>query len=111
MLGTLGTDARSARTGCHIPAASEDTRPTVNVYNKTHGKITIFSWVNPPKLMGKSSFFMGQIHYFYGKSPFFMGQFTISMVIFHSYVSHYQRVNLWENPPLKQWVNPLFLWG
>ena len=28
----------------------------------------------------------------YGKSPFFMGKLTISMVIFNSYVSHYQRV-------------------
>ena len=29
----------------------------------------------------------------YGKSPFFMGKSTISMVIFNSYVSHYQRVH------------------
>jgi len=28
----------------------------------------------------------------YGKSPFFMGKSTISMAIFNSYVSHYQRV-------------------
>ena len=28
----------------------------------------------------------------YGKSPFLMGKLTISMVIFNSYVSHYQRV-------------------
>ena len=30
----------------------------------------------------------------YGKSPFCMGKFTISMVIFNSYVSHNQRVTL-----------------
>ena len=30
--------------------------------------------------------------YSYGKSPFLMGKSTISMVIFNSYVSHYQRV-------------------
>ena len=29
----------------------------------------------------------------YGKSPFLMGKSTISMVIFNSYVSHYQRVD------------------
>ena len=29
----------------------------------------------------------------YGKSPLFMEKLTISMVIFHSYVSHYQRVS------------------
>ena len=28
----------------------------------------------------------------YGKSPFFMGKSTISMAMFNSYVSHYQRV-------------------
>jgi hypothetical protein len=28
----------------------------------------------------------------YGKSPFLMGKSTISMAIFNSYVSHYQRV-------------------
>ena len=28
----------------------------------------------------------------YGTSPFFMGKSTISMAIFNSYVSHYQRV-------------------
>jgi len=29
----------------------------------------------------------------YGQSPFFRGKFTISMVIFHSYVTNYQRVS------------------
>jgi len=29
----------------------------------------------------------------YGKSPFLMGKSTISMAIFNSYVSHYQRVS------------------
>jgi len=28
----------------------------------------------------------------YGKSPFLMGKSAISMAIFNSYVSHYQRV-------------------
>ena len=28
----------------------------------------------------------------------FMGKFTISMVIFHSYVSHYQRLNPVKSP-------------
>jgi hypothetical protein len=28
----------------------------------------------------------------YGKLPFLMGKSTISMVMFNSYVSHYQRV-------------------
>ena len=28
----------------------------------------------------------------YGKSPFFMGKLTISMAIFNSYVTNYQRV-------------------
>ena len=51
--------------------------------------------------MERSTIFHGKIHYFYGKihhfswenslflwkdPPFFMGKFTISMVIFHSYV-------------------------
>ena len=30
----------------------------------------------------------------YAKSPFFMGKSSISMAIFNSYVSHYQRVSL-----------------
>jgi len=39
----------------------------------------------------------------YGKSPFIIGKSTISMAIFHSNASHYQRVSpflmekLWEN--------------
>ena len=33
----------------------------------------------------------------YGKSPLFMGKLTTSMVIFHSYVSHYQRVSWCES--------------
>ena len=38
-------------------------------------------------LMGKSQFFMGKSHFFMEKSPFFMGKSTISMAIFHCYVS------------------------
>ena len=34
-----------------------------------------------------------------GKSPCLMGKFTISMVIFHSYVSHYQRVAALSSMP------------
>ena len=30
-----------------------------------------------------------------GKSPFLMGKLTISMAIFNSYVSYYQRVSGW----------------
>ena len=33
------------------------------------------------------------IEHSYGKSPCFMGKFTISIAFFHSYVSHYQRLN------------------
>ena len=38
----------------------------------------------------------------YGKSPFFMGKSTISMVIFNSYVSHYQRVKSDLKPSANQ---------
>ena len=34
----------------------------------------------------------GKLSHNYGKSPFSMGKSTISMIIFNSYVSHYQRV-------------------
>ena len=42
----------------------------------------------------------------YGESPFFMGKSTISMAIFHSYVSHYQRVN-----PINSHAKPPFSHG
>ena len=53
----------------------------------------IFKWVN---------YFVNNEHHYpllniqknYGKSPFFMGQSTISMVIFNSYVTDYQRLSL-----------------
>ena len=32
----------------------------------------------------------------YGKSPFFMDKFTISMVIFHSYVRLPEGTKIWE---------------
>ena len=41
----------------------------------------------------------------YGKSPFSMGKSTISMAMFNSYVSHYQRVNC----PLK--ISIFSAWG
>ena len=41
---------------------------------------------------GKSQFFMGKSPFFMGKSPFLMGKSTISMAIFNSYVTNYQRV-------------------
>ena len=34
----------------------------------------------------------GKLTVCYGKSPCLMGKLTISMVIFHSYVTNYQRV-------------------
>jgi hypothetical protein len=55
--------------------------------------------VNVDKTMERSTIFNRKIHYFYGKStinygktPFSMGKLTISMVIFNSYVTNYQRV-------------------
>ena len=42
----------------------------------------------------------------YGKSPFLMGTLTISMAIFNSYVSHYQRVYP-INIPLNHYKIPL----
>ena len=42
----------------------------------------------------------------YGKSPFLMGKSTISMAIFNSYVSHYQRV--WDSMvdfPVRELLN------
>ena len=36
--------------------------------------------------------FHGKLTVCYGKSQLFMGKSTISMAIFNSYVSHYQRV-------------------
>jgi hypothetical protein len=50
----------------------------------------------------------GKLSHNYGNSPFSMGKSTISMVIFNSYVSHYQRVQRifhgfsQSNPPLRQ---------
>ena len=46
----------------------------------------------------------GKLSHNYGKSPFLMGKLTISMAIFTSYVSHYQRVPSIrsENPPRLQ---------
>ena len=45
-------------------------------------------WCTPALLLLPS----GKRWHNYGKSPFSMGRSTISMVIFNSYVSHYQRV-------------------
>ena len=50
-----------------------------------------FGWFNGLVPSGK------RLHN-YGKSPFFMGKLTISMAIFHSYVSHNQRVTTIHGP-------------
>ena len=38
------------------------------------------------------------IKHSYGKSPYFNGKTTMFMAIFHSHVSHYQRVNHHKSP-------------
>ena len=49
----------------------------------------------------------GKLSHNYGKSPCFMGKFTISMTMFNSYVSHYDRHNsssrLCKTEPPQSW--------
>ena len=53
------------------------------------------------QLSSLAEFFLpsGNLSNNYGKSPFFMGKSTMSMVIFNSYFTNYQRVNrtFWSN--------------
>ena len=57
---------------------------------------------HPPADLGQTSPGLGEeaqmyplvIERSYWKSPFLMGKLTISMAIFNSYVSHYQRVGM-----------------
>ena len=42
----------------------------------------------------------------YGKSPFLMEKLSISMAIFNSYVSHYQRVD--HSPRVSPWFQHIF---
>ena len=56
-----------------------------------HGDMARFFW------MVKYGLPSGKRLHNYGKSPFFMGKLTISMAIFNSYVSHYQRVMMFND--------------
>ena len=49
------------------------------------------------KIVGPFHFHLSSGKRNYGKSPFFMGKSTISMVMFNSYVTNYQRVSSSKN--------------
>ena len=57
-----------------------------------------FSMGNPPGLFDIPS---GELTFCHGKSPFFMGKSTISMAIFHCYVSSPGRVKFISNKVIK----------
>ena len=64
------------------------------IYDTRPGKLTVCygKWPFIVDFPIKNGDFPGKRLHNYGKSPFWMGKLTISMAIFNSYVSHYQRV-------------------
>ena len=62
----------------------------------------VYWWTSSQSLQAKNEAFKkemkmhhvpsGNVTYLWKDPPFFMGKLTISMAIFHSYVTHYQRV-------------------
>ena len=64
--------------------------PAMAMFDDTGGSINAISLRSLKK--PREVLFSGKRLHDYGKSPFRMEQLTMSMAIFNSYISHYQRV-------------------